>query len=190
MIVEFNSTSPFGLLPAIASVTGTVIENGRIEIRPPLGTGYIKAIVINQRLMMLIRQYELAEELIVKRGPLNDGANIIILAFHNLHRNSSQVDTAGFLLPSVQISTAELDYEDFFPSDSKVNTLIILIQLEMLKELLNPNGKNNFLENILSGSRSFFFEEIISPEIQDVADQIISNNVDAPLQDFYYRVKA
>ncbi|MDN3584613.1 helix-turn-helix transcriptional regulator [Mucilaginibacter flavus] len=190
MILEFNSPNLSGLLPAIAAATGSVIENGTIKIGEKFGKGYIKAIVVNPQLWMLIRQYELKEELIIKRGPVTDGNNTIILAFHNLYRDIGELYDNTRSLPSVQIATAGVDYEDFFPSNTKVNTLIILIHLNFLRDLLDPVGRNDFFQIILSGTQSFLFEEILSPEMQDVADEIVGEQDPGALTDFYYRLKA
>ena len=60
----------------------------------------------------------------------------------------------------------------------------------MLKDLLNLNSKNDFLNLILSGTESFLFEEILSPDMQDIGDEIIANKETGELQHFYYRLKA
>ena len=190
MILELNSPHLSGLLPAIAAATGSVIADGRINIAEKFGKGYIKEIVVNPQLWMLIRQYELKEELIVRRGPVTDGNNTIILAFHNLYRDTGELYNHTRSLPSVQIATAGMDYEDFFPSNTKVNTLIILIHVNFLRDLLDPAGKSDFFQMILSGMQSFLFEEILSPEMQDVADEIVGEKNSGALTDFYYRLKA
>lgn len=190
MILEFNSPNLSGLLPAIAAATGSVMENDTINLAAKFGKGYIKSIIVNPQLWMLIRQYELKEELIVKRGPVTDGNNTIILAFHNLYRNTDELYNQTGSLPSVQIATAGMDYEDYFPSNTKVNTLIILIHVNFLRDLLDPVGKSDFFQMILAGMQSFLFEEILSPEMQDVADEIVGGKVSGELTDFYYRLKA
>lgn len=189
MILEFESPNPFGILAAIAAATGTVVDDGTINIPAEFGKGFIKSIVVNQQLMLLIRQYELKEELIVKRGLTDDGDNLIIMAFHNLYRTPDMLRNNTFSMPSVQITTAGTDYEDFFPSNSHVNTFIILIHISLLKDLLDSNQKSEFLQVILSGKRSFFFEEVISPEMQHIADEILSKKVSLELRDFFYRIK-
>lgn len=131
------------------------------------------------------------EELVIRRMGNPGDENIIVMSFHNLYRNKENPRNDRLLLPSVQVSSSGIEYEDFFPSKSQVNTFLIMIHIDLLKELLNPKeNKNNFLQGILSGSQPFLYEEIISPEMQDIADEILTKKIPADLQDFFYRIKA
>jgi AraC-like DNA-binding protein len=191
MRVEFNHTTIAGNLAAIDAAINIPLKDGILQVPPDLGKGYVQEIVIDSELLLLIRQYELKEELILNRkGNIEDGRNVIVMAFHDLYRLKESTSGDNLPFPAVQITTAETEYEDVFPSQTRVNTFIIMIHVNLLRTLLNPKDESGLLKVILSGKHSFLFEELISPDMQQIADQILSRSVTPELQPLFFRIKA
>jgi len=71
-----------------------------------------------------------------------------------------------------------------------MNAIIIGIDVDYLKELLNPHNENVLLQAITSTSQPYLFEEIISPRIQDVAQEIVSTTLPVELRLFFFKIKA
>lgn len=190
MLIEFDHTSAAGNLAAIAEVVGIPLQDGILQVPSHWGTGYVQEVIINPQLLLLIRQYELKEELVLKRnGRLTDGRNLVVIAFHNLYRSTANALTGNFSFPAVQVTTAENEYEDFFPSRSKVNTFIIMIHIDLLKELLDLPTEGDLPQLMLSGRHSFLFEQLVSPEMQQVADELLNKKIPGELRSLFYRVR-
>lgn len=177
-------------------VLGGKPENKVTYIPADIGTGYIKGYVINPKLRIIVRQYELIEDFVLDRGIGEEEPNFVMIAFHNVYHAKEdlknkplQPSALGRLLPSLQVSTTGFNYE-FLPANKKINSIVITVHKDYLKELFNLRTDNGFLETIISGNQPFLFEEIISPQIQDVAVEIVTANPAKELQNLYYKIKS
>lgn len=184
------------ILPITANMFADKQENGVTLIPPELGTGYIKGFVINSKLRLIVRDYELKQNWMLDRGFGKEAVNLVRIAFHNVYRSKSELkinirqpDGSKKPLPSVQIVTTGLNYE-LLPANKKVNSIVITVEAGYLKELLKPTTENALLKIITSGDKSLLFEEVISPKIHEVASEIIKADPDKELQKFYYKIKA
>lgn len=189
MIFEFNGRRGIGFLKAFADAIGSKIRNGYVHFPKKLGTGYFHGIDIHPQLRMMIRRYSLNEELVIRRAAMEDGKNIIVLAFHHFfpeeEKKADQVK-----LPAVQITTAGIDYEDLFPVKTAMSSIIITVHIEFLRSLLKPKEDDIILQSILSGDKPFLYEEFISPQMMNVTDELFKQTPATSLHDFYFRVKA
>ncbi|SFM88072.1 AraC-type DNA-binding protein [Chitinophaga sp. YR627] len=175
---------------------GAKLENGITRIPKNIGTGYIKGFIINPRLRLIVRQYELKEEWMLDRGISEDGNEFVVFSFQNVYhaketiRNHKlQAPSGGMLLPSVQIATTDFNYE-LLPANRKVNSIVVTVHVDYLRALLQPKTENTFLQVILAGTQPFLFEEILSPGIQDIAAAIVMADPPKELQEYYYKIKA
>lgn len=174
--------------------TGSKPGPGVRDIPLAMGTGYIKGYVINPKLRLIVRQYELKEDFVLDRG-IREEEKFVMITFHNIYRSQNDIknrllqpSTSSKLLPSVQIVTTGLNNE-LLPADKKINSIVITVHADYLKELLRLEVRSAFLKMITSGNQPFLFEEIISPEIQEVAAEIITGNPAKELENFYYKLK-
>jgi AraC-like DNA-binding protein len=71
-----------------------------------------------------------------------------------------------------------------------MNTILITVHVNLLKDLLNKKEGNTLLQHIISGNQPYLYEEIISPEIQQVAAKIFEANLPEQLSDFYFKLRA
>ena len=177
-------------------VLGATPENKVTRIPDDMGIGYIKGYVISPKLRLVVRQYELIEDFVLDRGISEEEPNFVMIAFHNVYHAKADIknkplqpSVLGRLLPSLQVSTAGFNYE-FLQANKKINSIVITVYKEYLKELLNLKTDNGLLETITSSNQPFLFEELISSQIQDVADEIVTANPAKELQNLYYKIKS
>lgn len=183
MIFEFDSDEKTGAMRAFADVTGSTIqEKGLITLPSSLGKGYMKGFNFGPHLRMMLHHYELKEELIFRRGGAGGLRNTFTLAFHNTQPRSQDVR----LLPAVQLPSPNLPMEIVFPANTLISTILISIEAELLRELLN----NPTLLNLFEGNATYLYEEVLSPEIQEVAAKIITPHMPEALSNYYFRLKA
>lgn len=158
-------------------------ENGLTVIPTHLGTGFIKGFVIENKLRLVVRQYELIEDLLLDRG-IEEEEKYVMISFQNLPSSSNSK-----LLPSVQVATSGFNNE-LLPGHKKINSIVITVYYAYLRELLKPESENKLLNMIISDDRSFLFEEIISPQIHEVAAEIVTSEPPVALQHLFYQMKA
>lgn len=170
--------------------------NGITIIPDDMGHGYIKGYILNPGLRLVVRQYELVRDFVLDRGLKDEEGNSVMIAFHNVYHAKTELksqqdkpELRGKMLPSVQVSTAGFNYE-FFPANKKINSIVITVCREYLKELLYIKVENNLLKLLTSGTQPFLFEELISPQLQDVAIEIVTANPAKELENLYYKIKS
>nr|WP_068892818.1 AraC family transcriptional regulator [Pedobacter panaciterrae] len=197
MKLNITSSGDDSFLANIANLIGSKVENGTIRIPDQLGSGSISGYIINPNIRIMIRQYELKEDLNFKVSTARQNKEAVMIAFHNVFKLKDQVANSltqssanMVLLPYVQVASAGIDTEFFIPANTRMNSIIIGVHVEYLKELLQASKDNILLQAITSTNQPYLFEEIISPEIQNVAQQIVTANVATELKQFYFKIKA
>lgn len=172
----------------------TIDDEGKVIIPAQFGKGYLQRFKFNANLRMMIQDYELKEDLSIRRTAIqNEPEKIIIFMFHNLFLSEKENDGSVInakLLPSVQVFSENIDTEMFFPSSTLFKSIIIGIEIAYLKELLKVDYENNIINTITGQSQSFLFEERIPSSIQKVAHEMMTVNMPGNLNHFYYKVKA
>ncbi|MGY0041069.1 helix-turn-helix domain-containing protein [Pedobacter sp. NJ-S-72] len=175
---------------------GDNLENGMTYVPSDMGTGYIKGFFINSGLRLIVRQYELKNDWVLNRGMGTEESKFVMIAFHNIYQ--SKEDIKNLLLqsssnrkwlPSVQVATTGFNIE-YLPANKKINSIVITVSTDYLKELLKPKMGDTLLQMITSGNQPFLFEETISPQIQEIGTGIVTANPPKELQDLYYKIKA
>lgn len=184
-------------LKNIAKAIGSTVEDGVIQIPYELGSGSIRAYIINQNIWIMIRQYELKKDLNFKISSVGQDKQVVMIAFHDVFKvkqetadHSTKSSTGMGLLPYVQATSAGLSTDLFVPANTLMNSIIIGIDVEYLKELLSPYKDTVLLKAITSTSQPYLFEEIISPQIQDVAQEIVNINLPVDLRSLFFKIKA
>ncbi len=193
MVFEFIASENTTFMTAFAKSIGSKIENGMMILPESFGKGYIKGLIPSPMIKMMIHQYKLKEDLIFRRISNKEKKNVVTITFHNIfHQKSSSVSSLQHskFLPSVQITSTDINFETFFPANTEINTIILAVHVDLLKSVLNSKEENTLFENILSGNQPYLYEEIISPQMQEVAAKIVEANVPEQLHDFYFKLKA
>jgi len=90
-----------GLVAAFASLLNTPMDNeGRINVPAQFGHGYLQAFDFNPGLRMMVRDYQLIENLPVSKNTPNCFTESVILLFQNIALENTGNHT---FLPSVQV---------------------------------------------------------------------------------------
>jgi AraC-like DNA-binding protein len=185
MIFESASTGRDGLMTALSELTGAVIENGKFILPETYGTGYLKCYDFGPLMSIMVNQCKLKEDLTLRRKGAMQGKNEITFSFRNIFPGGDVR-----LLPSVQVSSSDIDLEIFVPAGTQINTILIHVHVGLLKKLINQETGNLLLQNIISGNQPYLYDEIISPEMQSVAMNVIEMNETKQMSDFYLKLKA
>ena len=90
----------------------------------------------------------------------------------------------------MQVYSDNIDYDLIYPGKSKQQSINIGVEIKYLKKILDTNSENQLLQFITKNQQFFLFEELISPPVQKVANEIINEEIPTDLQGFYFRVKA
>lgn len=183
MIFEFNTAGETTIMEALAAFFGSNVQDGMIKIPENIGKGYIQGYKLGPSLRVMVHRYVLKEELLIRRPAVEGMQYDITFTFHTILPPADR-------FPSVQVTSANIDYETLFPANCRINTIIIVIHLNDLKALFLQKEAHTILQNILSAHRPYFYEEILSPEMKDVAAEIVDSFIPEELNNFFYNVKA
>jgi AraC-like DNA-binding protein len=189
MIFEFDSSGKFSLMEKLAKASGKKIKDGILLLPESFAKGYIKRIPLGPFMDIMIHEYELAIDVTGKRPAAKTGGEFITFSFRNVLLQQNN-DNSIQQLPSVQISSGDIHLDMSFSAGTKINTIILNVHIDLLKDLLNKKDENNLLQSIISGTQPYFYEELISPAIQEVAAKIVTANASNELLDFYYKLRA
>ncbi|WP_220399598.1 helix-turn-helix domain-containing protein [Filimonas effusa] len=186
MKIELTSKDGIGMLAAFAQKVGSTVENGRVEVPEKFGWGYIQGFNFDERLRMMIRNYELYQDFAISRR--NQPANMLIFNFQHII-NTSKTPAGKKLAPSVQITTQGLNAEIFIPKNTVLNSIALVIDAGYLRELIGARIDHPLVNTILENKQPLLFEEFVVAPLLKVVDNIVTANVPILLQDFYYKLK-
>jgi len=177
-----------GLVAAFSSLLNTPMDNeGRIKVPAQFGHGYLQAFDFNPGLRMMVRDYQLIENLPVRKNTANCFTESVILLFQNI----GLADTGNHkFLPSVQVFPEHVDAEVLFPGITVSRSIAIAVKVAYLKELLKGDLGNEILATITRTDQTFLFEALLPPSIDKITKEILETNVPVALRNFYFKVKA
>ncbi|KGE12838.1 hypothetical protein [Sphingobacterium deserti] len=82
MEIEIISKDGLGMLAAFAKEVGSIVENGRVDVPQHFGTGFIQGYSFNERLRMMILNYQLHQDFTISRK--NQPTNMLIFNFQHI----------------------------------------------------------------------------------------------------------
>lgn len=186
MKIEIKSKDGLGMLAAFAEKIGSTIENGRVEVPEEFGTGFIQGYSFDERLRMMILNYQLHQDFAISRR--NQPTNMLIFNFQHII-NSPKSQTGAKFQPSVQITTQGLNVQLFIPKNAIQNSISLSIDASYLRELIGARINHPLVNTILENKHPLLFEEFVFVPLLKVVDDIMTSNVPILLQDFYYKLK-
>jgi len=197
-MIEVNVKGSTGFLGQFAEIIGSKVENGIVKIPKDKGKGYFRGFLLGSSIGMMIGDFESNDPILVKRKVDPNSNEKILLSFNNIFHSKDDVTGSLFSesvskandLPYVQIVKGGINIEKLYPGKTRFRSIMISIDVESLKKLLGPNEENVIYKNITMNNQPLLFEEILSPQIQKVALEIIEGDVPESMCEFYYRVKA
>ena len=186
MKIELKSKDGLGMLAAFAREVGSTVENGRVEVPEKFGVGYIQGFTFDDRLRMMIRNYELHQDFAISRK--NQPSNMLIFNFQHII-NTGKIPAGTKVQPSVQITTQGLNAELFVPKNTVQNSIAMVIDAGYLRKLIGTHIDHPLVNTILENEQPLLFEEIVVAPLLKVVDEIVTANVPVLLRDFYYKLK-
>ncbi|WP_316744191.1 AraC family transcriptional regulator [Pedobacter antarcticus] len=171
-------------------------ENNNVKQPLPaeLGEGYVTTVHLGPSMDVMIHSYRLSVNLngVKKRG--EGQKDNVVFSFRSVFTesiagNTAEPNTAVSLLPSVQISTGDMEIDFSFPVNTMINTIILTVHKSLLLELIDGNDAKILLQTLIAQDKPFLYEEFISPAIHDIAAKILKPEVTGELSTFYYRIR-
>jgi len=180
------------VLKKLAHLLGTAIKHRRLEIPPKFGSGYCIGFIFNEHIRMLISNYELNEDIIVKNLDINAARRTIFFKFQNIFPKAELSSSGKHLMemPSVLIATSRINTDDVISIHTNTATINIEVDANYLNELFDSSDKSPVLQSLLHNMQPLLFEQIIYPSLQKIVDEILSEPVDETFQLFFLRIKA
>nr|WP_255496392.1 AraC family transcriptional regulator [Mucilaginibacter sp. FT3.2] len=140
----------------------------------------------------MIQDYELKKDLLVTRKAKPGDAENVVFRFSNVFKSNlaEEYSSGKIKIPFVQVGSSNIDSENISEKTVKYNAINIAVNVDYLKELIDSELDNEILKTIAEHNQSFLFEELISPPIQKVANEIANAEIELGLQQFYFKLKA
>ncbi|MFD2937322.1 helix-turn-helix transcriptional regulator [Spirosoma flavum] len=197
MEFEFAVNSGFNFLTSFGEKFGIPVHSDTLSMPATLGKGYVRKIDLDPEFKLLIHQYTLKEEFVLKRLPADKIYDLVSIIFHsnealaNLSTDTQEqpVQLAKSTEFAIQIASSDLASVIRFPAHTAINFMVIGVTAARLKSLLGIQNPNPVIQTILSGSPGFLFYESISPDVQKTLNQITNARQKGELSDLYYRIK-
>lgn len=194
MPINLETSPSKGLVELLADMTGSQMTDSLFHLPKNFGEGYIKRFKLEPHFDIMIHDYELADEVTLKRTATFKGSNKITFSFRNAFNRMSKhtatdVHKSGRTLSSVQVSSGDVELDFFYPAKTHINTLLITVDASALTNLIGQESNHPLLQTILSSAHSYLYEEFVSPDIQQVATQIVLIDGTEALHGFYLKLK-
>lgn len=180
------------LLTGFAYLLGTEVKNGRVEIPEKFGRGYCAGFVFNEYIRMLILNYELNEDLILKNPSVGTSERMILFKFQNIINETGISSTGKQLkvMPSVLVGTSRMNTDMLIPVDTNTAAINIEVDANYLNGLLDLSQKSPVLRSLLQNTQPLLFEQMVHPSLQKVVDEIVAEPIDATFELFFLKIKA
>jgi AraC-like DNA-binding protein len=175
------------VLIRFADLVGITLKDNRLTIPQAFGNGYCEGYVFNEHIRLLISDYELREDVIVKRPAELAAGKVLFFKFQHLF---PQVSGKPSQIPSVLIATSSIGTGEAFAIHSNTETINIEVDIQYLNEILAPEQRSPVLRSLLQDSAPLFFEELIYPSLQKVVEEILAPAGNGLFRLFFLRIKA
>ena len=180
------------ILIRLAHLLGTEVKNRRLEIPEKFGKGYCAGFVFNEHIRMLISNYELNEDIIVKNPEINASKRIIFFKFQNIFPAPEIISTKkhSMEMPSVLIATSRVNTDEAISIHTNTATINIEVDADYLNELFDLSEKSPILQSLLQNTQPLLFEQMIYPSFRKIIDEIVTESVGETFELFFLRIKA
>ncbi|MCL1937269.1 MAG: AraC family transcriptional regulator, partial [Candidatus Azobacteroides sp.] len=120
------------ILIRLARLLETEIKNRRLEIPEKFGKGYCAGFVFNEHIRMLISNYELNEDIIVKNPEINASKRILFFKFQNIFPATEIISARKHLMemPSVLIATSRVNTDEAISIHTNTATINIEVDAD------------------------------------------------------------
>lgn len=174
MLFDFAPGEQFNFLVAFAQRIGASLEDNTLTLPHWLGVGSIKRVRLSPDFSLLIHQYVLTEELILKRTAADNTADRVNVLFQ-LHAGPEGQPGPDEAAPTdrraeytIRITSPDINSELRFPPRVSIFFTVLSMTRPALRNLLRINTMNGVVEQILTGSQGFLFYETMNADAQKI----------------------
>jgi AraC-like DNA-binding protein len=170
---------------------GSMDSRGYLQLPESLGVGYVIKVKPLPPLTIMLQHYKLKKNITIKRSN-NIKQDTLLFSFRNVISKNSTASSKFNIksLPSVQISTSDVVLDIKIPPHFEVSNIIIAVELDYLREILQKDNNDRLTRLITEKKQSYLYEEILSSQIQTVAQEIFQIDAANQLANFLYKVKS
>lgn len=186
MTFDFAPTEQFNFLTAFAQQIGASLEADTLTLPPSLGIGSIRRVRLAPEFSLLIHQYVLNEELILRRTAADNSTDRVNVLFQGHARtNGQQGSDEGALTDrraeyTIRITSPDINAELRFPPGVAIFFTVLSMTRPALRNLLRLNRTNGVVEQILVSRQGFLFYETMSTDAQKTLTALVA--VDTQLE--------
>lgn len=173
------------ILFRLAKLLGVKVKNGRVDIPALYGKGYCAGCVFNENIRILILNYGLNEEITMDNPEVNTPGKTILFKFQHLRSDLFPKES-----PSVLIATSRFNTDEVISIREDTSSINIEVGSQYLEELFALSQKSPVLQSLSKNAQPLLFEQMISPGIQKILDEIISETVEESFKWVFRKIKA
>ena len=181
------------VLNRFASLLGTQVKDGRVEIPQKFGSGYCSGFILNKYIRLFVFNYELDNELVIEDPDINALSRTILFKFQNIFpvkATKSAHLSHSRLVPTVLIATRKINADLTIPIHSNKAIINIEIDSDYLNGLFDLVDKKTVLHSLLQNTKPLLFEQIIYPDLEKIVEEIVFECAGEIFKHFFLRVKA
>ena len=197
MVFAFAPDEQFNFLTTFAQRVGASLHENTLTLPPALGMGSIRRVRLAPEFSLLIHQYVLREELILKRTAADNTADRVNVLFQ-LHAGPQEQRVPDDTLPTdpraectVRITSPDINSELRFPPGVAIFFTVLSMTRPALRQLLrlNTNTMNGVAEQILVGSQGFLFYETMPADAQRTLRALTAQDTEQTLGELRIWIK-
>lgn len=187
MLFDFAPGERFNFMAAFAGRVGATLHENTLTLPPSLGTGSIKRVRLSSDFSLLLHQYRLTEELILRRtaaGNTADRVNVLFqlhagLEGQRLREETTRTDRRAAY--TVRITSPDINAELRFPPHQAIFFMVLSMARPALRDLLRIKVMNGVVEQILLGTQGFLFYETMNADAQQTLRTLVAGDTGAEL---------
>ncbi|GAB2578929.1 helix-turn-helix domain-containing protein [Spirosoma areae] len=187
MIFDFAPSEEFDFLAAFAQRAGANLHDNTLTLPPSLGIGSIRRIRLVPNFSLLIHQYVLTQELILRRTAADNTADRVNILFQ-LHTGPEGQSGPDDVAPTdrraaytVRITSPDINAELRFPPERAIFFTVLSMTRSGLRNLLRINNMNGVVAQILVGQQGFLFYETLHADAQKILKTLAAVNTQLEL---------
>lgn len=180
MVFDFAPNETFDFLATFAQRVGAILQDNMLTLPSSLGIGSIRRVRLTPDFSLIIHQYVLIEELILRRTAADNSADRVNVLFQlNAGPNQQLVPTDAAPIDrrdeyTIRITSPDINSELRFPANRAIFFTVLSMTRSALRNLLRLNSMNGVVEQILVGKQGFLFYETMNTDVQKTLKTLVA----------------
>lgn len=196
MILRFTASQHFDFITQFAEQIKMPIKDNLLEIPKSMGEGFVRKITFGDDFRLLMHQYILKEDFVIRRDPALEMNDLLSIFFYNNEQSLEMKYNEDGNIPfsqnsnsAVQVTTNDLSSTIRFPANTPTQYMVIGITASKLKTLLSIENANSTVGTITTEKASFLFFESMDAEMKLLLKNIATTTMTDALSHFYVQIK-